>query len=243
MPKLNHNNSILPTSISPTNVSSCHVGHICSVLDIGRELKFPLDINLASTPTIISNPSESVAQYLRYLQRDVPFPHELLSYLVEDIQLIHRKQVNKKWQLVTCKPWDIVMVNVAVQSEWSSGRVEKLIYQSKGPFIIIENTGFSAYKVRRDGNVSSTVQKFMTYDLYMLPSVILLFEHISIPNMWYSNSNYALVNHPFHNTLDIETYNVNIFDDKPPSRPQISIHYNAIPLVSAIHVQPLLEVC
>ena len=51
-----------------------------SVPAIGRELRFPLDISLADIPTPIDNPGESVAAYLRYLQRDVPFSQNTLMF-------------------------------------------------------------------------------------------------------------------------------------------------------------------
>ena len=42
---------------------------IRSVPAIGRELRYPIDVSLSPVPDIIDNPSESVATYLRYLQR------------------------------------------------------------------------------------------------------------------------------------------------------------------------------
>ena len=46
---------------------------IRSVPDIGRELSYPLDMSYEPAPDITDNPSESVANYLRYLKRDVSF--------------------------------------------------------------------------------------------------------------------------------------------------------------------------
>ena len=63
------------------------------------------------------------------------------------------------------KPGDIVMAKVAVQSKRSEGRVAKLVYQSKGPFVVVEDTGFSAYMVRWYGKQNSALRKFMTEDL------------------------------------------------------------------------------
>jgi len=154
-----------------------------SVPAIGRTLRFPLDIDLAAMPDLIDNQSESVVAYLRYLQRDVPFARQLLAYLVEDRRLIHRERVNKKQYLVKHKPGDIVMAKVDVQSKRSVGWIAKLVYQSKGPFVVVEDTGFSAYMVRRYGKPDSALRKFMTEDLYMLPLAILPCEHFDTPDM------------------------------------------------------------
>ena len=71
---------------------------------IGRELRFPLDINLADSPAIIDNPSESVAAYIRYLKRDAVSAQQLLSYLVEDRRAYHRERANGGKNSIEYKP-------------------------------------------------------------------------------------------------------------------------------------------
>lgn len=44
-----------------------------SVPAIGRELRFPLDIHESTLLTIIDNPGQSVADYIRYLDKNVNF--------------------------------------------------------------------------------------------------------------------------------------------------------------------------
>ena len=87
---------------------------IWSMPAIGSTICFPLDVNLAAMLDLIDNPSESVAYYICYRQRDVPFSQQLLAYLVKDHRLIHREQVNKKRHLVKYKPGNIVMTKVSV---------------------------------------------------------------------------------------------------------------------------------
>ena len=55
-----------------------------SVPVIGRELQFPLDINITKNPEITNNASQSVAVYLRRIQQDVDFSRQLLGWLLED---------------------------------------------------------------------------------------------------------------------------------------------------------------
>ena len=87
-----------------------------------------MDINPSAIPAVINDPSVSVAEYLRYLQRDVPFSRNMLAYLVEHRRLIYRERVNETRHLVFYKPGNVVMVKVAVQSKRSVGRVAKLVY-------------------------------------------------------------------------------------------------------------------
>ena len=212
-----------------------------SVPAIGRELRYPLDVSLGPIPAIIDNPSASVVKYLRYLQRDIPFSRQLLAFLVEDRRLVHRERVNEKRHLVTYKPGDIVMARVAVQSNKSAGRVAKLVYQSRGPFIVVEPTGFSSYQVRRYGKPESALRKFMTEDLYMLPPAIMPCANSDTSDMRYINSDYAPIKHPFDDNFNIEAYNTNWYDDAPPSRAPDFIRDNVIPSVSAVRAIPLSD--
>ena len=71
----------------------------CSVPAIGREFKFPLDIELSKIPEVIDNPSESIVTYMRWLHRDVPFSQAFLAYLVEERCLFLRERINEKRHL------------------------------------------------------------------------------------------------------------------------------------------------
>ena len=116
----------------------------------------------------------------------------------------------------------MIMAKVAVQSKRSVSRGIKLVYQSKGPFVVVENTGFSLYMVLRYGKPDSALRKFMTGNLYMLPLTILSCEHLSTPDIRYLNSKFAPIKHPFDNTTDIESYNISWIEDQPPSRALIT---------------------
>ena len=63
---------------------------IRSIPVIGRELHFPLDINLASTPKLHDNHANSVIEYLRLTDKDEIFAAEILKILIEDKRTIHR---------------------------------------------------------------------------------------------------------------------------------------------------------
>ena len=52
------------------------------------------------------------------------------------------------------------MAKVSVQSKRSIDQVAELVYQSKGTFVVVEDTGFSAYMVRQYGKPDSSLCKF-----------------------------------------------------------------------------------
>jgi hypothetical protein len=114
---------------------------------------------------------------------------------------------------------DIVMGRVAVQSSKEKGVIQKLVYQSRGPYVIERVIGYDTYYVRRYGKPQSALQKFMSSDLYLLPPQILPCEHVDTPTLRYLNSDFAPLRHPFSKKFDIESYNTSWFDDKPVSRP------------------------
>lgn len=191
-----------------------------SIPAIGRPLKYPLDINLCTTPPIIDNPSNSVAQYLRYVDRDKEFSQRLLQWLIDDRRAQHRERVNENRHLITYEAGDIVMGRIAVQSNSSKGVVGKLVFQTRGPFVVLEKTQGSSYMVRQYGIDDGPKQKFQTEDLYLLPKEILPCEHLDLPDMKYMNFDYAPINHPFGKAFDIAGYNNAWYNDKPPSKPQ-----------------------
>lgn len=97
--------------------------------------------------------------------------------MVEERREIHRERTNERKHLITSKEGDLVMGRVTEQSKKSTQRVGKLVYQSKGPFIIVKDTGHSSYLMRRCGKPNSSLRKYMTQYLYLLTPTILLCEY------------------------------------------------------------------
>ena len=213
-----------------------------SIPAIGRELRFPLDIAFENTPPVIDNPSESVAAYLRYLGRDVPFARELSTWITEDRRERHRERVNEGRNLIRYKPGDIVMARVAVQSDSSKGKVAKLVYQSRGPFQVVRDTEHSSYLVQRYGKPKSPLQKFMTQDLYLLPPQNFPCESIDTSDLRYLNADFAPINHPLNDHFDFESYNTRWFDNRPASRPPDFILDSYVPAVSITKIKPVGQI-
>ena len=133
------------------------------------------------------------------------------------------------------------MGRVAVNSKSEKGIVKKLVYQSRGPFVIVKDTGFSSYLVIRYGKPNSAVQKFLAEDLYLLPKQILPIEHVDTPDMRYLSSNFAPLQHPFGKTFDIETYNTAWYDDVPPSHAPVFIRDSSFPDLLLRTTKPLSQ--
>ena len=133
------------------------------------------------------------------------------------------------------------MARVAVQSRKHEGISAKIVFQTRGPFVVVENTGFSTCKVRRFNKPQSVIQTFMNQDLYLLPSQVFPCENFDTPDLRYLSSDFAPVKKPFHKVLDFESYNVKWFDDEPASRPPTFVQDNYLPLVSPISVKPISE--
>jgi len=201
-----------------------------SIPAIGRPLKYPLDIQMCSPPPVIDTPSDSVAKYLRYVDGDAEFARKLTQWLIDDRRAMHRERVNEDRHLVTYEPGDVVMGKIAVQSNSIRGIVGKLVFQTRGPFVIVKKTQGSSYIVRPYGTETGTTQKFQTEDLYLLPKEILPCEHLDLPDMRYMNFDFAPTNHPFGKAFDITGYNNAWYNDKPPSKPPEFLPKALIPL-------------
>ena len=140
---------------------------IRSVPAIGRELKFPLDINLVKLPTVIDNASESVATYLRSIGNNVSFARDLLAWLLDDKRANHRERANERRRLVSYKEGDVVMVRTVIHSNKAKGIVKKLVYQSRGPYTIVSASSKGTYNCKKygkpNGVIKSSVQKICTF--------------------------------------------------------------------------------
>ena len=142
-----------------------------------------------------------------------------MAWIVSDRREAHRERVNEKKKPIVYKVGDIVMGRVSVQSSKDKGVSQKMVYQSRDPFVIERVTGHDTYYVRRYGKPQSALQKILARDLYLLPPQILSCEHVDTPTLRYLNSDYAPLRHPFGKKFNIESYNTSWFDDKPVSRP------------------------
>ena len=84
------------------------------VPDIGRELRFPLDINLSVLPPIVSYNAESVVSYLRLTDFVRYFASTIWKILIEDRRTSHADRINYNRNIVTMLPDDLAMARTIV---------------------------------------------------------------------------------------------------------------------------------
>lgn len=190
-------------------------GIIRSVPSIGRELKFPLDIQLSEEPKIEDDDGENLLRYIRSLGRDIPFARKILAFTLEGRRIQRSERINERRKRIKYRVGDIVMARVAVQSDKSKQKVTKLIYKSTGPYVIAEDINLGSYMCRKYGRPNGALSKFMTEDLYLLPPQIMPCDEVDTPNLRYLNTDFAPnLKHPFSKSFDIEAYNTKWFDDE-----------------------------
>ena len=98
-------------------------GILRSVPTIGRELRFPLDIDLSVLPPTVSNNSESVVSYSCITASNRYFAPIVLKILVENRRTGHAERINTDGNSVTMHPGDLVMARTTVKSDKFNDKV------------------------------------------------------------------------------------------------------------------------
>ena len=66
------------------------------------------------------------------------------------------------------------MARIVANSKKKYKIVGKLVYQSREPYIILYRSSLGTYNCRNYGKPTSTIKKFKTKDLYLLPLSLFL---------------------------------------------------------------------
>jgi hypothetical protein len=109
------------------------------------------------------------------------------------------------------------MARVQVNSNASTGTVAKLSYRKRGPYEIVEATGFGTYFVRRHGSPTSPLVKYPTQSLSPLPPALLPCTPIDTPDFRYLNHSHAPLPHPLKSPFNIQMYNNMWFKSSLPT--------------------------
>ena len=107
------------------------------------------------------------------------------------------------------------MAGIVVNSNKGDGVVKKLVYQTRGPYTIIERVSLGTYDCRKYGKPDGTIKKFRTEDLYLLPPDIFPCESTDSTDLRYLSNDFAPLHHPFTKDFNIEAYNTRWFDEEP----------------------------
>ena len=187
-----------------------------SLVAVGREFRFPLDIELCPVPPLNDKQNGALAQYLRDVSNDSAFATSVLQILIEERRSAHCERHNQgKSQSPAFKVGDAVKAHVQVQSNQSTGQVGKLSYRAKGPFQITEDLGSGSFEVQRYNEPNSARRKYKAIDLYLLPPVLYPAEPLDTMDQRYLNYEHAPIMHPLQQSLNIEFYNNQYLNPDP----------------------------
>ena len=197
--------------IDDTDIPRC-------VVAIGREFRFPLDIELLEQPNLNEKDNGALFHYLRNVTCNSKFAILVLQILLEERRAVHRNRWNKDKVIIKYSKGDVVKAHVQVQSKLATGEIGKFSYATRGHFIIVEDLGNDAYHVQRYNNKDSAIRKYKGTDLYLLPPAILPSDPLDTMNVRYLNYSNAPIVHPLKKALNIEVYNDMMFDEPPTLR-------------------------
>lgn len=110
-----------------------------STVTIGRELRFPIDIDSSALLHLTQNNAKSAVNSLRLTDSYRRFSSSVLKILIEDRREFHTGRVNDN-NIAELVVGDIIMARTAVQSDTSTNKVAKLSYQARGSFRIVTCT-------------------------------------------------------------------------------------------------------
>ena len=192
-----------------------------SMAAVGRDFKFPMDVELSAMPTINDNKNSALYKYLRDVSNDSKFATSVVQILVDERREAHRLRWNKDKVEQLFEVGDVVKAHVQVNSNAAHGEVGKLSYQAKGPFQITECLGHNSYEVKRYNDPESASRKYKGTELYLLPPAIFPHEPLDMMDERYLNYSHAPIVSPLKKSLRIEMYNDTYFSpdavqlDKP----------------------------
>ena len=118
----------------------------CSLAAIGREFRFPLDVEISATPTINPTTNIGLYNYLRGVSNYTLFTQEVLNIIIRERHTLHHERHN--FNIIPTQDFrvgNIFKDHFQVQSNSDSGTVKKLGYQVCGPFKIIEDLGHNSF--------------------------------------------------------------------------------------------------
>ena len=118
-----------------------------SLAAIGREFRFPLDVEISPTSQINAKDDGALFQYLRKVSNDSVFSLSVLKILIEERSTSHRDRHNKGKTKCALKLVDVVKAHVQVNSISEKRIVSKLNYKAKDPFTITADLGNNSVEV------------------------------------------------------------------------------------------------
>ena len=193
-----------------------------SMAAVGRDFRFPLDVELSGNPVLNDSTNNALFTYLRNVSNDSIFAQSIVKVLIEERRARHMERHNKTKTPPVFKVGDVVKAHVQVKSNKTLGEVGKLSYKARGPFQITKDLGHNSYEVRRYNDQNSATRKYKATELYLLPPAIFPAEPLDTMDQRFLNYEHAPITSPLQKALKIELYNDQYYT-KPPPKTQPSL--------------------
>ena len=137
-----------------------------SLATIGRELRFPLDVEISPAPQLNNTNNGALFQYLRNMTADLVFALYVLQILIEEHRTSHHNIHNKGKPVCNLKVGDVVKAHVQVNYVTDKGLVSKLIYKAKDPFTITADLGHHIFEVQPYDETNYAKRKYKNTEVY-----------------------------------------------------------------------------
>jgi hypothetical protein len=144
-------------------------------------------------------------------------PQKSIKLLLEEKRMIQREKINEGRHVIQYKVNDVVSVRVQVQSDASRGRVLKMMYTSKGPFVLMSSLHNGSYMLQRWNKPDLALLKYHSSDMYLLPDGLQPSDPLDTPYLGYLNSSHDIIVNPLQPNLDINMFNEEWFDGRLPT--------------------------
>ena len=115
---------------------------------VGREFRFPLDIELLDQSSLNNKEHSALFHYLRNISFNLQFSISVLQILIDERRSAHSERWNKNREAYKFNKGDVTKAHLQVQSKLDNGDVDKLSYRARRSFRIIEDLGSDSYHVK-----------------------------------------------------------------------------------------------
>jgi hypothetical protein len=109
-----------------------------------------------------------------------------------------------------------VTVHIEVQSDASMNIMGKLLYKSKGPFVVKEIMGTGSDMIQRWKKENYPLSTYHRLGMYLLAPGILPCYPLDTPDLRYLNGSHGIVTNPLEPNLRVKFFNEQWFDRRLP---------------------------
>lgn len=182
-----------------------------SMIALGRDLPFPLDMELSQLPQLNDGSMQTLFEFLRLASNNSRFAQSISQLLIEERRKSMRERANQNKITPPFQVGDVVKAHIQVKSNASDGKVGKFSYQIKGPLQITKDLQNGSFEVQRYGNPNAAIWKYRGCDLYLLPPSLYPSNPLDTMDQRYIDFEHAPIPNPLKKPLRIKITNAEVF--------------------------------